>query len=92
MVQWLRWAIPEFSLEGFNINQFAMHGSKLCRMSEEEFLSRTPPFMGDILWAHLEILRRGIKHTNHIIILFIKDKLSISILIYSTMGFEDRKK
>ena len=59
MVQWLRWAIPEFSLEGFNINQFAMQGSKLCRMSEEEFLSRTPPFMGDILWAHLEILRRG---------------------------------
>ncbi len=28
-------------------------------MGREAFLSRAPPFMGDILWEHLEILQRG---------------------------------
>ena len=59
VIQWLCWAIREFSLEGVNVPQFAMPGNKMCHMTREEFLSRAPPFMGDILWEHLEILRRG---------------------------------
>ena len=33
-------------------------GQQLCAMSKEEFIARAPPFMGDILWAHLEILQQ----------------------------------
>lgn len=31
----------------------------MCAMGKENFLARTPPFMGDILWEHLEILQKG---------------------------------
>ena len=54
-------------------------------MSEEEFLSRTPPFMGDILWAHLELLRRG-KHDFGYYVIVMKlatDVASVAIYYYS---------
>merc|ERR1712079_932319 len=31
---------------------------ELCAMNKQDFISRAPLFMGDILWAHLEILQR----------------------------------
>ena len=33
----------------------------MCSLSKEEFLGRAPPFMGDILWAHLEILQKDVE-------------------------------
>merc|ERR1719228_1114565 len=33
-------------------------------MDKEAFLSRAPPFMGDILWAHLEILQKDVDKEN----------------------------
>ena len=33
-------------------------------MEKESFLSRAPPFMGDILWAHLEILQKEVDKEN----------------------------
>lgn len=59
VIQWLSWAIREFSLEGVVVSNFAMYGKEICKMGREAFLSRAPPFMGDILWEHLEILQRG---------------------------------
>ena len=41
-------------MENFNLT-----GKELCGMGREAFLSRAPPFMGDILWEHLEILQKG---------------------------------
>ena len=38
-----------------------MPGKKMIEMGREAFLSRSPPFMGDILWEHLEILQQGIE-------------------------------
>ncbi|KAL4228759.1 Protein C-ets-1 [Mactra antiquata] len=58
VVQWLNWAINEFTLEGVNINNFTMRGSELCKMEKEKFLKLAPPFMGDILWEHLDILQK----------------------------------
>ncbi|NP_001158434.1 v-ets erythroblastosis virus E26 oncogene homolog 1 [Saccoglossus kowalevskii] len=58
VVQWLLWAMSEFSLEGVMVAHFTMKGCELCAMSEVEFLSRAPPFAGDILWAHLESLQK----------------------------------
>lgn len=57
--RWLNWAIREFSLEGVVLQHFRMRGRDMCAMGKENFLARTPPFMGDILWEHLEILQKG---------------------------------
>jgi len=65
---WLAWAIREFSLQGPHIDSFVEHlkmcGRQVCSISKEEFLSRAPPFMGDILWAHLEILQKDVDKEN----------------------------
>ena len=57
---WLNWAIGEFSLEGVQVSNFNMTGRQLVEYGRESFLQRAPPFMGDILWEHLEILLKGI--------------------------------
>nr|CAD7196328.1 unnamed protein product [Timema douglasi] len=59
VAHWLYWAIREFSLEGVPLNQFHMRGKDICAMGKEAFLARAPPFMGDILWEHLEILQKA---------------------------------
>ena len=59
MIQWLKWAMHEFSLEGVNVKLLAMSGDKLLQLSRDEFLDRLPIFVGDILLEHLEILRKG---------------------------------
>lgn len=60
--QWLAWAIREFSLYGAHVDNFvyslAMSGKELCSMGKDQFLTRAPLFMGDILWTHLEILQK----------------------------------
>jgi len=62
---WLDWAIREFSLAGPNstqfLQQFQITGKEMCSLSKEEFLTRAPPFTGDILWAHLEILQKDVE-------------------------------
>ena len=60
---WLSWAIREFSLVGPHTSQFVkqfqtLTGKEVCGLSKESFLARAPPFTGDILWAHLEILQK----------------------------------
>lgn len=57
--RWLNWAIKEFNLEGVDIRNFSMLGKEMCAMGKEMFLARTPHFMGDILWEHLERLLKG---------------------------------
>lgn len=59
VAQWLSWAIREFSLEGVNMQSFGMKGKDMCALGKEVFLARAPPFMGDILWEHLEILQKA---------------------------------
>ncbi|KAK2191620.1 hypothetical protein NP493_50g05001 [Ridgeia piscesae] len=61
VMQWLNWAICEFSLEGINMGNFNMLGKDLIQLGREAFLSRAPPFMGDILWEHLEILQKEVE-------------------------------
>ncbi|KAG1673979.1 Protein c-ets-1-B [Nymphon striatum] len=57
VTHWLSWATKEFCLEGVSINCFAtMKGKEVCQLGKEALLARLPPFMGDILWEHLEIL------------------------------------
>jgi len=60
---WLSWAVREFSLGSGShmdcfISSLSMSGKQLCSMNKQDFITRAPLFMGDILWAHLEILQR----------------------------------
>ncbi|XP_037085362.1 ETS-like protein pointed [Pollicipes pollicipes] len=58
VVHWLCWATNEFCMEGVEIDKFNMNGREMCALGKESFLSRTPQWMGDILWEHLENLQR----------------------------------
>ena len=60
VAQWLSWAAREFSLEGVKFDNFSMTGKELLRLGRDAFLARSPPFVGDILWEHLEILQKGV--------------------------------
>ncbi|XP_063703830.1 ETS-like protein pointed [Culicoides brevitarsis] len=56
VVIWLNWAKREFSLE---FEPFLkMHGRDIIGLGREGFLAVAPPFTGDILWEHLEILQK----------------------------------
>ncbi|CAG2161881.1 unnamed protein product [Oppiella nova] len=60
VTHWLNWAIREFCLEGVNTHNFStMKGKDMCALGKDSFLARTPPFMGDILWEHLDILQKA---------------------------------
>lgn len=62
VLYWLNWATREFSLECMNTEPFAkMRGIDMVTLGREGFLAIAPPFTGDILWEHLEILQKG-KH------------------------------
>ncbi|XP_076310273.1 protein C-ets-1-like isoform X3 [Tachypleus tridentatus] len=60
VTQWLSWAVQEFSLEGVNLHNFKMKGLDMCALGKESFLARVPPFMGDILWEHLDLLQKAV--------------------------------
>lgn len=57
---WLDWAKNEFCLDPKLKDSFAkMRGRDMVALGREGFLAIAPPFTGDILWEHLEILQKG---------------------------------
>ncbi|KAF7490069.1 Uncharacterized protein SSS_01856 [Sarcoptes scabiei] len=56
--RWFNWAIKEFNLEGFDPQNLIISGKAMCEMGKEMFLAQTPPYVGDILWEHLDRLLR----------------------------------
>ncbi|XP_055700205.1 ETS-like protein pointed isoform X1 [Phlebotomus papatasi] len=59
VLYWLKWSIKEFSLENVNFDPFLrLKGRDMVALGRERFLSITPPYTGDILWEHLEILQK----------------------------------
>ncbi|XP_041470184.1 protein c-ets-1-B-like isoform X2 [Lytechinus variegatus] len=64
VVAWVLWAIKEFSLEGVSVGNFRIIGRDLCTLPKADFLSRAPPFMGDILWEHIDMLRKECDPSN----------------------------
>ena len=56
---WLYWCAQEFSLDNVNLDAFHMKGKDVLALGRETFVARSPPFLGDILWEHLEILQKG---------------------------------
>lgn len=59
VIQWLQWAVSEFSLVNVNFSKFDLDGQMLCDLGKECFLELAPDFVGDILWEHLEQMMKG---------------------------------
>ena len=55
---WLFWASTELNLN-LDAHFLSVGGGELCEMERQTFLSCCPNFVGDILWEHLDILKRG---------------------------------
>uniref|UniRef100_A0A4W5NE35 ETS proto-onco 1, transcription factor n=1 Tax=Hucho hucho TaxID=62062 RepID=A0A4W5NE35_9TELE len=60
--QWLLWTVNEFSLKSVDLRRFRMAGVSLCALGKECFLDLAPDFVGDILWEHLEMMQRDVRH------------------------------
>lgn len=58
---WLKWIAQEFNILGINPANFTMRGKDLCQLKRDEFLDLAPPYLGEIMWEHLEILKKGNK-------------------------------
>ena len=58
MKHWLQWAVKEFSLEGVDVDGFGMNGRQLVDLKHEDFVRFIPFDKGDVLWTHLELLRK----------------------------------
>ncbi|KAG8182679.1 hypothetical protein JTE90_017658, partial [Oedothorax gibbosus] len=63
VAHWLSWATREFSLG--SLPDLQMSGKEMCALPKEAFLARFPPFMGDILFEHLDILQKDVEKESH---------------------------
>lgn len=59
---WLKWIAQEFNILGINPANFTMRGKDLCQLKRDEFLDLAPPYLGEIMWEHLEILKKDVTH------------------------------
>ncbi|NWR59901.1 GABPA protein, partial [Bucorvus abyssinicus] len=56
VLHWVVWVIKEFSMSDIDLSALSIPGRELCSLSQEEFFQRVP--RGEILWSHLELLRK----------------------------------
>lgn len=56
VIHWAVWVMKEFSIEEMEVGSIHIPGRDLCVLSQDEFLARVPN--GEILWSHLELLRK----------------------------------
>uniref|UniRef100_H2YZV9 ETS domain-containing protein n=1 Tax=Ciona savignyi TaxID=51511 RepID=H2YZV9_CIOSA len=54
---WARWIAQEFSIPSLDESNFCIPGSMMCSLRKESFLHLCPPFVGEILWEHLDRLQ-----------------------------------
>uniref|UniRef100_A0A1I8M942 PNT domain-containing protein n=1 Tax=Musca domestica TaxID=7370 RepID=A0A1I8M942_MUSDO len=58
VLYWLNWAVKEFSLT-MDMEPFRnLKGRDMIELGKERFLAITPPYTGDILWEHVDILQK----------------------------------
>ncbi|KFV71254.1 GA-binding protein alpha chain [Dryobates pubescens] len=56
VLHWVVWVMKEFSMTDIDLNALSIPGRELCSFSQEDFFQRVP--RGEILWSHLELLRK----------------------------------
>lgn len=60
--QWLDWAVQEFGFNTVDKSNFQLTGIQLCALSREDFLKQAPPYTGDVLYSHLNLLKaKGVR-------------------------------
>uniref|UniRef100_A0A3Q3X7H6 Uncharacterized protein n=1 Tax=Mola mola TaxID=94237 RepID=A0A3Q3X7H6_MOLML len=81
---WLDWCQSEFGLHGLGSDLRGLHGGELCGLNREAFLGlMSNCTAGEILWEHLEDMRRDILSYSWNYFLHRKLELSIIILRYT---------
>ena len=55
---WIKWAIKEFPKTSISLGDWNLNGKQLCSMKNEEFKKKVPIDPSDLLWTHLELLRK----------------------------------
>ncbi|NWR72512.1 GABPA protein, partial [Centropus unirufus] len=56
VLHWVVWVMKEFSMTDIDLSSLSIPGRELCSLSQEDFFQRVP--RGEILWSHLELLRK----------------------------------
>ncbi|NXF73384.1 GABPA protein, partial [Sclerurus mexicanus] len=56
VLHWVVWVMKEFSMTDIDLSTLSIPGRELCSLSQEDFFQRVP--RGEILWSHLELLRK----------------------------------
>lgn len=56
VLHWVVWVMKEFSMTDIDLGALSIPGRELCSFSQEDFFQRVP--RGEILWSHLELLRK----------------------------------
>ncbi|NXG35877.1 GABPA protein, partial [Dromaius novaehollandiae] len=56
VLHWVVWVMKEFSMTDIDLNALSIPGRELCSLNQEDFFQRVP--RGEILWSHLELLRK----------------------------------
>ncbi|NXP82786.1 GABPA protein, partial [Ramphastos sulfuratus] len=68
VLHWVVWVMKEFSMTDIDLNALSIPGRELCSFSQEDFFQRVP--RGEILWSHLELLRKCMESFTVMILLF----------------------
>lgn len=58
--RWFRWAAKHFKLPAMSVNHdlWAISGRQLASLTHEQFLEKVPYDPSDLMWTHLELLRK----------------------------------
>lgn len=56
VIHWAVWVMKEFNIDEMEIGSIHIPGRDLCSFSQDQFLHKVPN--GEILWSHLELLRK----------------------------------
>uniref|UniRef100_A0A1B0BBF1 ETS domain-containing protein n=1 Tax=Glossina palpalis gambiensis TaxID=67801 RepID=A0A1B0BBF1_9MUSC len=54
---WFQWAIKQFELTNFNMNEWSITGRQLCTLTHEEFHKKLPKDPGNVFWTHVQLLK-----------------------------------
>uniref|UniRef100_A0A1B0AHK4 ETS domain-containing protein n=1 Tax=Glossina pallidipes TaxID=7398 RepID=A0A1B0AHK4_GLOPL len=54
---WFQWAIKQFELTNFNVNEWSMTGRQLCTLTHEDFHKKLPKDPGNVFWTHVQLLK-----------------------------------
>jgi GA-binding protein transcription factor alpha len=55
---WIKWVIREFPRTSIDTRDWETDGREICTMTHDEFKTKVPVDPNDLVWTHLELLRK----------------------------------